>query len=54
MFNSDFSRIALSAVGALFFSVTVVGAAVGPAHMVERAPLVYAMSAPQLAGAADA
>ncbi len=54
MFNIDFSRMALAALGALFFSVTLVGAAVGPAHMAERAPVGYALAAPQVAGAADA
>lgn len=53
MFSSDFSRIALSALGALFFTMTLVGTAVGPAHMVETAPLGYAMSA-QVAGGTNA
>ena len=53
MFSSDFSRLALSTLGALFFTVTLVGAAVGPAHMVEKAPVGYAMSM-QAAGGTNA
>ncbi len=53
MFN-NFAKVALAAVGALFFTVTLVGAAVGPAHMVETAPVLYAAAAPQVAGAANA
>jgi len=51
---NNFAKVALPAVGALFFTVTVVGAAVGPAHMAEGAPLLYAAVAPQVAGAAHA
>ena len=42
MFNKDFSRVALSMVGALVFTVTAVGAAVGPARVAETTPVVYA------------
>ena len=54
MFDNDFARTALSVVGALIFSVTAVGAAVGPARVVETTPLVYAESAPIASGAANA
>ncbi len=50
----EFAKVALSAVGALFLTVTIVGAAVAPAHMAEAAPLAYAAAAPQVAGAANA
>ena len=50
MFNNDFSRNVLSALGALLFTSALVGAAVGPAHMVETAPVGYAEAAPQGAG----
>ncbi len=49
MFNTDFTRVALAAVGALVFSLTAVGAAVGPARVAETTPVVYADAAP-LAG----
>jgi hypothetical protein len=52
MFN-DYSRFVLSALGALLFSTALVGAAVGPAHMVERAPLVYAEAAPPVTDVAN-
>jgi hypothetical protein len=45
MFNSDFTRVALSIVGALVFTVTAVGAAVGPARVAETTPVVYANAA---------
>ena len=48
MFNNSFSRTALSAFGALLLTATLVGAAVGPAHMVETAPVGYAGAAPQV------
>ena len=54
MFNSNFSRSVLSAFGALLLTATVVGAAVGPAHMVETASVVYAGAAPQVGGGIDA
>ena len=54
MFNNDLSRTVLSALGALLFTITLVGAAVGPAHMVETAPVVYAGVAPQVGGGIDA
>ena len=54
MFNHDFSRTALSALGALLLTVTLVGAAVGPTHMVETAPVVYAKAATQVGGGIDA
>jgi hypothetical protein len=50
----NFAKVALSAVGALFFTVTMVGASVVPAHMAEAAPLLYAAAAPQVAGVAHA
>ena len=52
MFNTDFARTALSMVGALVFTVTAVGAAVGPARLVETAPVVYAGAASNAAVAA--
>ncbi len=54
MFNNDLSRTVLSALGALLFTITLVGAAVGPAHMAETAPVVYAGVAPQVGGGIDA
>jgi hypothetical protein len=45
MFNKDFTRVTLSMVGALLFTVTAVGAAVGPARVAETTPLVYAGAA---------
>ena len=54
MFNNDFSRFALSALGALLFSATLVSAAVGPAHMVETGAVGYASAAPQVGGGIDA
>ena len=54
MFNNDLSRNLLSALGALLLTVTFVGAAVGPAHMVETGPVVYAGVAPQVGGGIDA
>ena len=49
MFNNDSTRIAVSAVGALIFSLTAVGAAVGPARVAETTPVVYAEAAPSAA-----
>jgi hypothetical protein len=54
MLNSDLSRLVLSALGALFFTITLVGAAVGPAHMVETSPVLYAGTAPQVGGGVNA
>jgi hypothetical protein len=54
MFNHNLAKVALSAVAAIFFTVTVVGAAVGPAHMAEAAPVLYAADAPQVGGVAHA
>ena len=54
MFNTDAARIALAALGAFVFSVTAVGAAVGPARLVETAPVVYAGAAPLVEGAGHA
>ncbi|MDP8914671.1 MAG: hypothetical protein M3N39_13990 [Pseudomonadota bacterium] len=54
MFNNDLSRTALSALGALLLTATLVGAAVGPAHMVETVAVVYAGAAPQVGGGIDA
>ena len=54
MFNTDFTRIALSAIGALIFSATAITAAVGPARVVETTPLVYAGTASAEADAAHA
>jgi hypothetical protein len=54
MFDNDLSRTLLSVLGALLFSATVVGAAVGPAHMVETGPVGYASAAPQVGGGISA
>ena len=54
MFNLDIARVALAAVGALVFTITAVGAAVGPARLVETTPVVYAGAAPLVEGAAHA
>ena len=51
MFDFNLVRTALSAVGALVFSMTMIGAAVAPARLVETAPLVYAGAAPLVEGA---
>ncbi len=45
MFKTDFARVTLSMVGALLLTATVVGAAVGPARVVETTPVVYAGTA---------
>jgi hypothetical protein len=42
MFNADFARTAFAMMGALVFTVTAVGAAVGPARVAETTPVVYA------------
>jgi hypothetical protein len=47
MFNTDFTRAALAALGALILTSTAVGAAVGPARLAETTPVVYAGAAPQ-------
>lgn len=52
MFNTDFARAALAAIGALVFTTTAIGAAVGPARLAETAPVVYAKAAPLGQGAA--
>ncbi len=52
MFDNQFSRVALSVVGAFIFTVTAVGAAVGPARVVETTPVVYADVASTAADAA--
>ncbi len=52
MFNSDFGRVALSMFGALVFTISAVGAAVGPARVVETTPVVYASEASNAAVAA--
>ncbi len=54
MFNTEFTRIALSAVGALVFTVTAVGAAVGPARVAEITPVVYADIVSNAAGVTNA
>jgi hypothetical protein len=52
MFNIDFTRVAVSVVAALVFTVTAVGAAVGPARLAETTPVVYAGAASNAAVAA--
>ena len=52
MFNYDLTRVALSMLGALVFTATAVGAAVGPARVAETTPLVYAYTASNAADAA--
>ena len=54
MFNTDFTRAAFAAIGALFFTITAVGAAVGPARLAETTPVVYAEAAPQSESGIDA
>jgi hypothetical protein len=54
MFNTDFGRLALSTVGALFFSLSLVSAAVGPAHLADTATVVYANMAPGASGGSHA
>lgn len=52
MFDFDkITSVALSAIGALVFTTTLVGAAVGPARAVETVPVVYAQA--QAAGQAN-
>ena len=47
MFSTDFQRTATAIVGALAFTIVSVGAAVGPARVVETAPIAVAqVSAP--------
>ena len=50
MFNIDFHKIALATVGALILTTASVGAAVGPARVIETTPVAYAQS---VAPAAD-
>lgn len=45
MFNADYQRVAVAIVGALAFTAVSVGAAVGPARIVETSPVVAQMSA---------
>jgi len=54
MFTSDFTRTALSAVGAFLLTTTMVGAAVGPARVAETSPVVYGETAVELSGEANA
>ncbi|HZW47255.1 MAG TPA: hypothetical protein VFF61_07000 [Microvirga sp.] len=54
MFNTDFTRTVFAALGALFFTITAVGAAVGPARLAETTPVVYADAAPQSESGIDA
>jgi hypothetical protein len=54
MFNTDFTRVAMSMVGALIFTVTAVGAAVGPARVAETTPVVYADAVSNVVGGANA
>ena len=53
MFNTEVARVAISTLGALLFTITAVGAAVGPARVVETTPVVYAEAAPQGQDAAN-
>jgi hypothetical protein len=54
MFSHNLAKTALSAVGALFFTLMIVGAAITPAHMAEGTSFIYAAGAPQVAGVAHA
>ena len=54
MFDTEFSRTALALVGAFIFAASSVGAAIGPARMVETTPVVYADAAPPVEGAVHA
>jgi hypothetical protein len=54
MFNTDFTRAALATIGALVFTITAVGAAVGPARLAETTPVAYADAAPQSESGIDA
>ncbi len=54
MFNTDLTRTVVSMVGAFLFTITAVGAAVGPARVAETTPVVYANAAPNAAGVANA
>jgi hypothetical protein len=45
MFNS-LKQSAVAALGAIILTATAVGAAVGPAHAIEMAPIVYAQAQP--------
>ena len=50
MFNiENIFRVATAAVGALVLTTVSVGAAVGPARMVETTPMVYAQTSQALA-----
>jgi hypothetical protein len=44
MFNFEFGRIAMAAVGALFLTTVSVGAAVGPARALETSPVAIAQA----------
>ncbi len=54
MLDNQFSRVALSVVGAFIFTVTAVGAAVGPARVAETTPVVYADAVSNVVGGANA
>jgi hypothetical protein len=44
MFNIDFQRAAIAAIGALILTTVSVGAAVGPARLAETSPVALAQS----------
>jgi hypothetical protein len=54
MLDSEFTRAAFAAIGALVFTITAVGAAVAPARLAETASVVYADAAPQSESGIDA
>ena len=53
MFNIDFQKIALATVGTLILTTASVGAAVGPARIIETTPVSYADGAAPVADRAN-
>ena len=53
MFNTEFQKIALASVGALILTTASVGAAVGPARILETTPVAVAHGAAPVADRAN-
>ena len=53
MFNTDFQRIATAAIGALLLTTISIGAAAGPARILETTPIVTAQNAAPVADQAN-
>ncbi len=53
MFNTDFSRVATAAIGALLLTTVSIGAAAGPARVIETTPISVAQSTAPVADRAN-